>query len=346
MSTEQKAFPVQDCFPESLFDICLDFIVLNLETITIPEQPNCGLSLRDDVILPAEVCERFVCAYQRKFRINDSFANIFSDKYRTRLDSVRLRNSRITDSGLRSLVGHRPYEVELVQCEHLSHATLEHINNNSHNLLSLKFGPVTHVLSPDEVPYRDRGYIINAPKLRRLIIHRRGMALFPLLLLKPLTNLTYLDLSECTSAGTIWALNALHNLRALILHSVHWNKDLIEWIATLRTLRHLDISQANDRHGKYFNPNEVLTKLVTNLPELESLDISGTNLAGTGAAAVSTVSQGTSDRAEMEVRCDIPGLVSRVNRPLEFLGLYATHHGACKRHDIPAKIVSAYVQYL
>ncbi|XP_026731046.1 protein zer-1 homolog [Trichoplusia ni] len=340
MSTEQKAFSVQDCFPESLFDICMDFVVVNLNTITTLDPTTRCLRLKDDVILPAEICERFISAYQRKYRINDNIANLFSDKYRTRLDRVRLRNSRITDSGLHSMVIHRPYEVELVQCEHLSHASLEHINNNSHNLISLKFGPVTHVLSQDEVIYRERGYIINAPKLRRLIIHRRGLAIFPLLLLKPLKNLTYLDLSECTSAGTIWALNALHNLRALILHSVHWNKDLIEWISTLHTLRHLDISQSNDRHGKYFNPNEVLTKLVTNLPELESLDISGTNLAGTGAAAVSTLSQGTSDCMEMEVRCDIPGLVSRVNRPLEFLGLYATHHGACKRHDIPAKIIT------
>lgn len=37
---------------------------------------------------------------------------------------------------------------------------------------------------------------------------------------------------------------------------------------------------------------------------------------------------------------DIPGLVSRVQRPFEFLGLYGTHHGACRRHDIPAKMVS------
>jgi Zyg-11 family protein len=37
---------------------------------------------------------------------------------------------------------------------------------------------------------------------------------------------------------------------------------------------------------------------------------------------------------------DIPGLSARVGRPLEFLGLYGTQHGACHRHDIPAKRVS------
>ena len=188
--------------------------------------------------------------------------------------------------------------------------------------------------------YLQRGYVVNAPQLRRLIINRRGIAIFPLLLLTPLKHLTYLDLSECTSAVSIWTLNDLHNLRALVLHGVHWTKDIISWISSLTTLRHLDISQSSDRHGKYINPNEVLSKIVTSLPELESLDISGTNLAGTGAAVVSIVNEGTPDSMEMEVRCDIPGLISRVNRPLEFLGLYGTHHGACKRHDIPAKIVS------
>lgn len=42
---------------------------------------------------------------------------------------------------------------------------------------------------------------------------------------------------------------------------------------------------------------------------------------------------------------DIPGLVSRVNNPLEFLGLYGTQHGACHRHDIPARVVSSVIVY-
>jgi len=38
-------------------------------------------------------------------------------------------------------------------------------------------------------------------------------------------------------------------------------------------------------------------------------------------------------------KSDIPGLEYRVDNPLEFLGLYHTQHNACRRHDIPAKIV-------
>lgn len=66
------------------------------------------------------------------------------------------------------------------------------------------------------------------------------------------------------------------------------------------------------------------------MPELTHLDISGTNLAGNGVAQF---------EAKEQVRSDIPGLVSRANRPLEFLGLYNTAHSACRRHDIPARHV-------
>lgn len=37
---------------------------------------------------------------------------------------------------------------------------------------------------------------------------------------------------------------------------------------------------------------------------------------------------------------DIPGLDGRAENHLEFLGLYGTKHGACKRHHIPAIRVS------
>ncbi|KAJ8737239.1 hypothetical protein PYW07_000510 [Mythimna separata] len=330
-----------DSFPDSLFDLCMDFIVVNLNTITNFDPETRWRRLKDDVILPAEICEKFIRAYQKKYRINDNIANMFRDKFRTRLNVVKLRNSRITDEGLRCMMGHKPFEVELNQCEYLSHSSLEIISMHSENLLSLKFGPLTYVFPQDDSFYRQRGYIIHAPNLKRLTIQRRGLAIFPLLLLKPLQHLTHLDLSECTSAGSIWALTEMTNLRFLVLHAVPGTKDLIDWISQMRYLRHLDISQSNERHGKYFTPNEVLTQLIENLHQLESLDISGTNLAGTGAAAVSTMNQGSSsDSMECEVRCDIPGLVSRVNHPLEFLGLYGTHHGACKRHDIPAKVIT------
>lgn len=344
MSNVPDVFTLYDNTPDRLYDICMDYIVSNLNTITTLDPQSRWRKLKDDIILPTEICEAFLDSYQKSNRINDNIANLFRDRCRTRLDTVKLRNARITDESLKFFVEHKPSEVVLVQCEYLSQASLDVINANSENLIYLKFGPTTYLLSQDDSVYRQRGYVINAPKLRSLTIHRRGLAIYPMLLLRPLTQLTHLDLSECTSTGSVWALNEIRNLRSLVLHSVKWSRDCFEWILCLHTLNHLDISQANERHGKFLNPNNVLSKIVTSLPHLESLDISGTNLAGTGAAALSKVNDdNTVENVDMQVRCDIPGLVSRVNNPLEFLGLYGTHHGACKRHDIPAKIVSIFV---
>lgn len=44
--------------------------------------------------------------------------------------------------------------------------------------------------------------------------------------------------------------------------------------------------------------------------------------------------------------CEIPGLRSRVNNPLEFLGLYNTLHDACHRNHIPAKVVRVIAVHL
>ena len=53
--------------------------------------------------------------------------------------------------------------------------------------------------------------------------------------------------------------------------------------------RHLDLSQSseirgrsNEKNGLYEKPNQTLAAIVEHLPLLKGLDISGTNLAGTG----------------------------------------------------------------
>ena len=97
--------------------------------------------------------------------------------------------------------------------------------------------------------------------------------------------------------------------------------------------RHLDISQTDKILGTYKCPNHSLKSLVSSLPNLTSLDISGTNLAGTGSY----------EDTQRVVKCDIPGLVSRVDCPLEFLGLYKTEHEASLRAHIPAKEISGEV---
>ncbi|GFY38641.1 protein zer-1 homolog [Trichonephila inaurata madagascariensis] len=100
--------------------------------------------------------------------------------------------------------------------------------------------------------------------------------------------------------------------------------------------RHLDLSRTGDNAIIYNNPNSLLKSIVTNLPDLVSLDISGTNLAGGRAQERHPKENGFYD----EGVTDIPGLASRVNRPLEFLGLLNCAYDACYRHHIPAKKIA------
>ena len=121
----------------------------------------------------------------------------------------------------------------------------------------------------------------------------------------------------------------------------------------LTKLRHLDISRfsvGQGSHnlfppGEYKNPNQVLRSIGKSLPRLVSLDISGTNLAGTGTFEYSPEPEPASSSSEAAPveqmpQCDIPGLVSRAGRPLNFLGLYKTSHDACNWAHIPAAEVS------
>ncbi|XP_023946374.2 protein zer-1 homolog [Bicyclus anynana] len=338
--SQQKICLLYNSSPDSLVNLCLHYIITNLERYTEPDIRKDCWRLKDDIIFPAELCERFLEVYQRHNAVNDHIASLFRDRSCTRLEEVRLHNSRITVDGIRYLLEHKPQRIELVKCEYLSQSWVDLISSNSENLVSLKFGPLKYLVSETTSLFHQRCLTINAPKLQRLTIQCRGTGISPILT-RPLWHLTHLDLSDYTAAGTAWPINELKKLRSLVLHNVVWSMKVVEWISGLHLLQHLDISQANERLGKYGNPNQVLTRLITNLTELESLDISGTNLAGTGSVVVGLSEGSSSDQPDaFNVRCDIPGLSSRVNRPLEFLGLYGTHHGACKRHDIPAKLIT------
>ena len=54
-------------------------------------------------------------------------------------------------------------------------------------------------------------------------------------------------------------------------------------------------------HSDFAEPTKYLEELILTLPSLKSLDISGTNLAGTGPER----------NRKHDVICDIPGLRSR-----------------------------------
>lgn len=143
--------------------------------------------------------------------------------------------------------------------------------------------------------------------------------------------MSFLDLTACVFMDfSLEALVELPNLSTLILFNIWPLEEELPIVCKLKKLTALDVSTAfaTSGNGAYTEPNQMLAMLVESLPLLTHLDISGTNLAGTGVAQF---------KANEKVgSSDIPGLVSRANNPLQFLGLYNTAHSACRRFDIPA----------
>nr|CAD7397256.1 unnamed protein product [Timema cristinae] len=342
--------------PESLLDLCFKYVVHNLDTICSVDPFTRDYHLKEGLALPSEICERLIEIYQKCGNsVDDRFVNIFSNSHTTRLKRVRLRNSSITDDGLRVLLNHNLVELNISNCSEITEKSLQNINDRGDSIASLILGlsvnifpdtlmsgiPCAQSINENICAYHKRGYILRTPNIRRLAIRNlfvEGKNLYFPVLVRPLHKLTHLDLSGCFNLGDLSYLCELPNLTSLVLHNVVGLQNALASLCNQKNLRHLDISQVVDKQGVYRCENHTLAMLVENLPCLVSLDISGTNLAGTGVALHSPASK--SGDKESVARTDIPGLSSRVNNPFDFLGLYGTHHGACRRHDIPAKRIA------
>ncbi|XP_023710410.1 protein zer-1 homolog isoform X3 [Cryptotermes secundus] len=334
----------KDSAPETLLELCLKYVVGHLDTICSIDPFTKNYRLKDGLALPVEICEKILHVYQQGGHVlDDRFVNIFQNPQTARLQRVHLRNSSITDDGLCTLLNQKLIELVIDNCSNITESSLVHINDCGNSLLSLIIGSSVRLLPStlQDSAYHRRGYILQTPNLRRLAVRHfivKGEKMYFPLLLRPLRNLTYLDLSECVDLGDLSYLCELKNLISLILYNVQWLQGAVGSLCKLVNLRHLDISQLKEKNVTFRNENHMLAMLVESLPHLTSLDISGTNLAGTGVAERCPASK--YQQQEYVPQTDIPGLSSRVLNPLEFLGLYGTHHDACHRHDIPAKMVS------
>ncbi|XP_066149153.1 protein zer-1 homolog [Euwallacea fornicatus] len=321
--------------PQKLLDLCFNYINKYLVTICEYTGYSAYLKLKEGISLPVEICEKLLTVRSQSLEsIDSTFVNIFKDTRNTRLKRVQLRKSKILDHDLEILLSHNLLELELAQSKELTHNCIRHISKYGASLLSLSIGEGVDIFS-HSIFYSlgdwIQSHIMNVPNLRRFSLKscRELPDDFYALLLSPMSCLTYLDLSNCGSLDDFKYSEHLVNLRTLILYNVDKIEGMTEAICKLKNLTHLDISQSRDDHRRFTKPTATLSTLVENLPHLMSLDISGTDLAGTGVAET--------DKARGS---DIPGLISRVSNPFHFLGLYETLHDACLRHDLPAKLIA------
>ncbi|XP_055378563.1 protein zer-1 homolog [Condylostylus longicornis] len=307
-----------------------EYLSDNLSVICVRDQLTELKFIHDDILLPSEICDRFLEYHQKSNRdVDDSFVNIFRDTQKTPLKYVHLRNSSITSEGLEILFRHNLTSLSMWYCSNINLESRHLLAKYGGNLKSLELGLDVDLLrypEPNEKSPVD--FQLNFPNLRRLVLH--GVVLHYRLQFNHLHDLVYLDLTQCfLSFFNLGSLSLLPNLTTLILHNIWPIANHLHVICRISTLKCLDISVgvSTNGQGTYDLADQTLEMLVENLPNLTHLDISGTNLAGTGVAQ---------KESNYKTPSDIAGLSSRTSNPLQFLGLYHTAHWACKRHDIPA----------
>lgn len=369
MGTTNVSCPWEDSAPEPLLDLCGKFVIHHPETFCVLNSETGLWGLRSGLALPTEICEKLISLWQERNPegLDDTFINIFKDGISTRLKRITIRNSSVSDDGLNLLLSHHLVELDISNCNKLTERTLDNINKMGESLIALVIGKTKNVLpdtvfltsqpdssdSSDSSPVSEieqRGYILRTPNLRRLVVRELFLPMEPqyfALLLKPLSKLTHLDLSGCFFLDDITYILNMEYLVSLNLHSVQRIQDAIPSLLKIKTLRFLDISQANKKYGMFESPDSVLADLVSSLPNLTGLDISGTNLPGDGTFDEYRDADDKPNPKpkevidmDMEDLCDIPGLRNRTNNPLEFLGLYNTFYDACHRNHIPAKVIT------
>ncbi|RWS15684.1 protein zer-1-like protein, partial [Dinothrombium tinctorium] len=270
--------------------------------------------------------EQYVGYFKDNYALNEAMG-LFDDFYQKRTqvksesENIKYNVKRLETSD--EIKPKELCEVSFTSDEALT-KTFEITSFQKCPLQSLIIGRSTHIL-PDYLPKEiDETYLFSPTlALRKLVIHGWTSVdninyLEAIITPQMQVSLTYLDLSNCPSFGDGKALLNLEALTTLILYNCPRPQLALHNIAKIKTLRHLDISSSNDRYGhNYKHPDQQLAELVTSLPHLKHLDISGTNLAGP--------------------RCDhIKGLKSRYSRPFEFLGLYNTVNEAAYRQPLPA----------
>lgn len=234
------------------------------------------------------------------------------------------------------MLQHNLNSLSLWYCDSLSNASWEKILKHGDNLKTLELGKGVDILRlPDPNATTPIQFELKLPNIQKLVLN--GIVLTKQTKFDCLLHLRYLDLSGCIfNEFSLECLITLPYLHALMLFNVCPLEKEIPFICKMVNLRTLDLSIARTgtgSNGTYDNPNYTLSSIVECLSNLIHLDISGTNLAGNGVAQQTKA--GDSDVKGS----DIPGLMLRANRPLNFLGLYNTAHWACRRHDIPAAMV-------
>ena len=245
--------------PDSLWQICLEYCVSNLDTFCVRASDVGLYTLRPGLTLPAEICESLIRAsVEGRHDTGDAFFHIFRDTVHTHLKRLSLRDSMVTDRSLGWLIAHRPVELDVSRCVNLKRSCRRHLKHHGDRLQALLLGQSWEViLDPDQdvIDGEDLGHMVmesspsthtssssppagsvsragdgsewarTCPHLRAFSIHGVEADVKPSFLtelITPLMNLTYLDLSRCRSPNVedMECISQFQQLMTLILYDV------------------------------------------------------------------------------------------------------------------------------
>uniref|UniRef100_A0AAY4CSW0 Protein zer-1 homolog n=1 Tax=Denticeps clupeoides TaxID=299321 RepID=A0AAY4CSW0_9TELE len=344
--------------PDSLMALCTDFCLRNLRRTMCYLGDRNKLTLRPDVFLPSEICDKLVNAYmemvhtESSFEQQDGFFQLFSDPRSTRLTRVQLREDFVRDADLEAIRKQDLIELHLTYCNSLSARSLRALNSFCQTLVSLSlFGcnnifymrggaPLACAESDeyDEVDERPTRFALDSDftfqgfnRLRLLNLGGLPEEVDVEALLKPLPALTSLDLSSVHIPRPSFLAQWKERLASLVLYNVDLTEEMLNTVVLMSQLRHLDISRENQRSSKFKMTRKMLTGIVRNLVHLVSLDISGHIMLDN--CTVPHLDEAMGRPSTEPCKSSIYPF-QELKRPLQFLGLYNTT--LCNVTHIPA----------
>ncbi|XP_077986928.1 protein zer-1 homolog, partial [Glandiceps talaboti] len=283
-----------------------------------------SLILRPGIYLPVEICDKLISRLTADGNTTDVFLNLFSNTTATRLHQVDLHGCENIVTGIQSICRHDIVELDISGCIKIESSALQYLqllcptlrSLNVNGCHSLMYGATAENFAFVNLRLLDIGNTSLHPQQLQQII-------------PPLISLTSLDLSRVVKDGDLTFLHNLKfTLRSLVLFDCMLRLDSSEsflFLHNMTALRHLDISQERGEIQIMMSSPNVLDDLLDKLPNLVSLDVSGTDLyhhhhhvSSAGGGKVVKMANNLRHR----------------QKRLEFLGLLDTE--ACEEIDLPA----------
>ncbi|ELR57105.1 Protein zyg-11-like protein A [Bos mutus] len=272
----------EDASPYSLVNICLNVLIANLEKLC-SERSDGTLCLPEHWCFPQELADRFVWLMTRQGKLTDRTASIFQSN-RMKLKLVNIQKAKISTAAfLKAFCHHKLIELD---------ATAVHTDLSIPDILSglcsnswIQENLRRLILDSTSIPRDSRLLFFGQlTGLRVLSVFNVCFRSEDLANVSQLPKLESLDISNTLVTNISALLTCKDRLKSLTMHYLKCltmtKPQILAVIRELKCLLHLDISD----HGQLRSDLAFhLLQQKDILPNIESLDISGSNYITDGA---------------------------------------------------------------